>query len=258
MIKLNKMKEVLHMKFFLVYLISFVLNSSAQINENLYFQKGSEFEEKGKFKKAFKYFEKAALTSNNHLYYVKAAEIYVIAFGSKEKKDLDKVMWLYNKSLTIKSWNEETLLSRAQFFEFKLQHKLALEDLDSLIKRIPSNTTAYTRKAAIYMTKKDTITAFKVYDEILIRSDSLSRALILMEKGAQCYIRDFWNSATISLQKGINIKGKQETPNYYICMLASAYLHIGKSEKACEYYKLCDHKQPMNLKGKKDLDEGCR
>jgi tetratricopeptide (TPR) repeat protein len=229
----------------------------AQKSGKDYFNLAEQKSVNGKMKKAYKYYYKAAELDKNYVYYVKAAEAYWLSNNMDKKKNKDKVELLYNKSMSLQSWNIEGLLSRANYWEYMANYTLALRNLDSLLIRDKSNKEGYLLKAKIYMMKKDTVNAFLVYDAALKNIvDVKDRASIYNNKGTQCYFKGYWLQCIESYQQSIKINGQFNF--YWNCLLSSAYYYTGNKEKACYYFELCDVKKYPKAKNEAELIEKCK
>jgi tetratricopeptide (TPR) repeat protein len=211
----------------------------------------------GKLKKAYEYYYKAAELDKNYFYYVKAAEAYFLSHNNSKSKNVKRTLYLYNKSMKLKNWNLEGLLSRARYFNYIAQYTNALNDLDSLLVKDTLNTEGYLLKAEIYMMKKDTSQAFATYKNGLTNiAEEKEKARIYNHKGTHCYFKQYWQQSILAYQQEIKIKGQDKFINN--CFLSSAYYYVGEKDNACYYYKFCDINKYPSLKTKNELINICR
>jgi tetratricopeptide (TPR) repeat protein len=234
--------------------VTFLLN--AQSRGIGYYNLAEEKAVHGKLKKAYKYYYKAAELDNNYIYYVKAAEAYWLSHNMDKKENKSQVERLYNKSMNLKNWNVEGLISRASYWEYLANYKLALQDLDSLLVRDTANLDGYLKKANIYLSKKDTATGFRIYALAIKNTSNSNRANIYTQKGSYCYIKGYWQESVNSYLQALELTDKVMFKHY--CFLSSSYYNLGKTDKACYYFELCDISKWTSLKLKDEMKLNCR
>jgi tetratricopeptide (TPR) repeat protein len=222
-----------------------------------YKELADDYYSKSKYKKAIKSLQMASeLDRKDPDIYVSMAEYS--AFYLKQTFDNKrKIQSMYNKAMDIINWYEPALLSRANFYYNICDYKNSIDNLDSLLKRYPTNSEGYLLKARIYYGKKDTTTGNEVYRQTLRHVPPKDIHRVYNEKAFQENRLHLYKQAAADYLQELKITDGVKFTSY--CALSWAYYNIGKVDSACYYYELWD--KQWYSKGGADtdiLDKACK
>lgn len=217
-----------------------------------------KFSGMGKFKKSYTYYYKLAEKSKNYTYYIKAAETFAYSHNTGKEKNNKHVEYLYNKSMVLKPWNTLCLLSRAEYDYNRAYYIGAIRDIDSLLVRDPTNTEAYLIKTKIYMEKRDTTNAFRIYDIAISKVTKDDGVRIYLDKGYRCYLKGFWKQSIDSYLTILKTYGTDKLLSIHYCNLSADYYQLGEDMEACKYFKWCEVEKYHGLYDKEALIKLCK
>ncbi len=209
----------------------------------------------GKAKKAYKFYYKAALLQkNNPDYYVEAARNYSSFSELSIEKNKKHFNSMLNEAFHIKPWYNKAILVRVDKYTSFGKYKLALEDLDSLLKRENKNEDAYRKKIEIYMKKSEYEKADVIYNQSIKLFDATNGLLgIIGEYRYRCYQENLFEECKNAAL--LFRKNKEDTSND--CYLAYSYYNLNNPDSACYYFKNCDIQKMSTLKMKDELKKVC-
>jgi tetratricopeptide (TPR) repeat protein len=246
------------MKIIRFLFLIFTLQTFGQEKDaNFYFNTAENAMINGKTKRAYKNYFKAAELSKNYIYYIKAAEAYSFSHNTSKDKTKERIAFLYNKSLEIKPFNTECLLSRAGYKRFDAEYESALNDLDTLIKRDSSCIDAYLLKASTLLEIRDTTNGFKAYDLAINKAPQSRLSEIYLKLGGDCYVRNYWTRCILGYTKALDLIGETNFKEYFYCNLTSAYSNIGDVSNSCKFYKRCNISKRPWLKNAEVIIKNC-
>ncbi len=205
-----------------------------------YFNLGQDYENRGQLKNALKAYERAIKKNHKEpYYYVKKAEmLYLSPFIYNHKKTGPKIESAYNKAMNLQPWYDKASLSRAHYWYWHGNLKLARENADSLIKKHPDNVDGHLLLAKIYFDKKDDVNAEYNLNKVLEKSKN-SRDYVLSV--ADIYQEYKMYQKAISLFRNVLDKSDKVTYERYYS-LAVCYYRLNKSDSTCYFYTLRNNK----------------
>lgn len=218
--------------------LSLLFSCKIEKDSAYYYAKSNELWFKNKPKSSYKMILKAIkVDPKNDSLYVRAAYCYQFAYlkDYKEKSYDQKIRGFYNKSLDLKPWNANAILSRAQYDLDHHRTALVLRNLDSLLVRDKKNVRAYCMKAQIYSYgggNSDSAKYFENFNEGLKNITEKDKPLLYGNIIGGYLLAKNWEMAKYYELLSLKIKTQENTNNLAVC-----YYKMCQMDSACYYFK---------------------
>ncbi len=210
-----------------------------------------------RLRKAYRKYYEAAKLSRNPEYYVWAAYAYYLGYDVSKNRHADRTRELFNESFNISPWNTFALQERSKYYHYQGRNEDCIRDIDSLLKRDKANLEAYLLKASIYMAWRDTVRAFKVYDEGLSQvTKSRDKRELLLGRAFNASYKGLWKEAKSSYLRALSIADTSYFRGY--CSLGLAYYNLGMKDSACYYLENCAKEKTLANWNQKKLMSICK
>lgn len=195
---------------------------------------------KERLKRSYKYVLKAIKAEpKNDSFYVRAAYCYQFAYLKKiDTKLYDSIVYgYYNKSLELKPWNANALLSRAEYDLHMQRYELVIQYADSLLHRDKKNIDAYWYKARAYSSQgkfnKDSAKYFANFNEGIKNVEERDKHRLYAEIISNYLFVKNWEKAKYYFLISNKIKKEENTNDLAVC-----YYNLGQKDSACYYFKV--------------------